>query len=324
MKSVVNDSARRFARAIIMPNLQPPVTTCKMALDYRQRILDAADPRLEFNPLMTLYLTDNTTPEEIAQASHSEHIHAVKLYPAGATTNSDAGVTSIERVYPILEAMQRHDLPLLVHGESTADEIDFFDREKHFIDHTLKPIRESFPELRVVLEHMTTADAVDFVLAHSAEYTAGTITAHHLLINRNALFKGGINPHHYCLPVAKREAHRQALLRAATQHPERFFAGTDSAPHSQSAKESACGCAGIYTAHAALELYAEAFDQVDDFSGFEQFMSRSGPDFYKLPVNSTQITLNRKDWQVEPSIPFSSEQLIPFRAGQTVHWTLQD
>jgi dihydroorotase len=324
LRSVVNDSARRFARAIIMPNLKPPVTTCDMALDYRQRVLDALQPGLDFEPLMTLYLTDNTSPDEIVRASQSPYIHAVKLYPAGATTNSDAGVTAIKRVYPVLEAMQRHDLPLLVHGESTAEDIDFFDREKHYIDHTLRPIREDFPELRIVLEHMTTGDAVDFVTAHSAQLTAGTITAHHLLINRNALFKGGINPHHFCLPVAKRETHRQKLLQAATTRSDRFFAGTDSAPHGRSAKESACGCAGIYTAHAAVELYAEAFEQAGDMSGFEQFMSLSGPRFYHLPVNTTRITLKRESWRVQPSIEFASEQLVPFRAGQNVRWSLQD
>ena len=323
LRAVVNHSAQRFGRAIIMPNLTPPVVNCEQALAYRQRIQDAVDPALDFNPLMTLYLTDNTSAEEIERAAQSPHIHAVKLYPAGATTNSDAGVTSIKRVYTALEAMQKHDLPLLIHGESVAPDIDFFDREKHFINTTLMPLRQQFPELRIVLEHITTADAVDFVLSQPAHNTAGTITAHHLLINRNALFQGGLNPHHYCLPVAKREIHRQALLKAATEHAERFFAGTDSAPHPRSAKESACGCAGIYTAHAAVELYAEAFDQSGDFSGFEQFMSLSGPRFYGLKPNIERITLNRDKWQVAASISFADHELIPFRAGQTIGWKLE-
>jgi dihydroorotase len=323
MQSVVNDSARQFARAIIMPNLVPPVTTCKQAIEYRDRILSAVDPQFSFDPLMTLYLTDNTRAEEIRLASESPSIHAVKLYPAGATTNSDAGVTSVERIYPILEAMQKYQLPLLVHGEATADNVDIFDREKVFIDQTLTPLRANFPQLKVVFEHITTADAIDFVLAQDAQYTAGTITAHHLLINRNALFKGGMNPHHYCLPVVKRETHRRALLTAATQQANRFFCGTDSAPHPRAAKESACGCAGIYSAHAAIELYAEAFEQAGDFSQFEQFMSLSGPAFYNLPVNTRQIILNKQSWTAPDSVPFSDQTLIPFRAGQEISWKLE-
>ncbi len=323
LQSVVNDTARQFARAIIMPNLVPPVTTCEQAYAYRDRILAAVDKDIDFEPLMTLYLTDNTSTEEIKLASESPFIHAAKLYPAGATTNSDAGVTSIVRIHPVLEAMQKYDLPLLVHGEATANEVDIFDREKVFIDQTLSQLRQDFPQLRIVFEHITTSDAVDFVLAHSASYTAGTITPHHLLINRNALFRGGMNPHHYCLPVVKRETHRLALVKAATQHAERFFCGTDSAPHARSAKESACGCAGIYSAHAAIELYAEAFEQAQDFNQFEQFMSLSGPDFYRLPVNTKKITINKQSWTVPEAIPFADQTLIPFRAGQTLNWKLE-
>ena len=322
MQSVVNDTARQFARAIIMPNLSPPVTTCEQALGYRDRIIAALDPALKFEPLMTLYLTDNLSPSEITKASASPHIHAAKLYPAGATTNSDAGVTDIKRIYPVLEAMQTHDFPLLVHGETTGDDVDIFDREKTFIERTLHQVRADFPELRIVFEHITTSDAVDYVLSQSPHYTAATITPHHLLINRNAIFKGGINPHHYCLPVAKREAHRQALLKAASQHGDRFFAGTDSAPHAQGAKESACGCAGIYSAHAALELYAEAFEEAGDFSQFEPFMSVSGAKFYRLPVNASKVRLNREAWTVPDAIPFAGQQLVPFRAGQTISWKL--
>lgn len=323
LQSVVNDSAKQFARAIIMPNLAPPVTTCEQALAYRERILTAVDDSLTFEPLMTLYLTDNTSPEEIRLARESAYIHAAKLYPAGATTNSAAGVTDIRRIHSVLEAMQQYDLPLLVHGEATANEIDIFDREKVFIDQTLKQLRKDYPELRIVFEHITTSDAVDYVLDQEPAYTAATITAHHLLINRNALFKGGMNPHHYCLPVVKREAHRLALLKAATQQADRFFCGTDSAPHAQGAKESACGCAGIYTAHAALELYAEAFEQTHDFSQFEKFMSLSGPAFYHQPVNSRQITLSKREWIVPDSVPFADQTLIPFRAGQTLSWKLE-
>ena len=321
LKAVVNDSARQFARAIIMPNLVPPVTNCEMALKYRERILAAVNPAFQFDPLMTLYLTDNTDIEEIRTASHSPFIHAAKLYPAGATTNSDAGVTQIEKLWPVLEVMQEVDFPLLVHGEATADHIDIFDREKVFIDQVLTKIRHRYPTLRIVFEHITTADAVDYVLSEDT-HTAATITAHHLLINRNALFKGGMNPHNYCLPVAKREQHRLSLLKAATTCPGRFFAGTDSAPHSRHAKESACGCAGIYSAHAAIELYAEAFEQADDFSHFEAFMSLSGPAFYRLPVNAEHITLKKQPWTVPDFVPFAEETLIPFRAGQTIHWKL--
>lgn len=321
LRAVVHDSARQFARAIVMPNLTPPVANCELALAYRERIIAALEPDVAFEPLMTLYLTDNLAVDEIRKASESPFIHAAKLYPAGATTNSDAGVTHIDKIEAVLEAMQRHDFPLLVHGEATGAHIDIFDREKVFIDETLTKIRHQFPQLRIVFEHITTNNAVDYVLSQD-HYMAATITAHHLLINRNAMFEGGMNPHHYCLPVVKRETHRQSLLKAASQHAERFFAGTDSAPHAQGAKESACGCAGIYTAHAAIELYAEAFEQAGDFSQFEQFMSLSGPAFYGLPVNAGQITLIKQDWTAPDSVPFGEQTLIPFRAGQTIHWKL--
>ncbi len=321
MQAIVNDTARQFARAIIMPNLVPPVTRCEQALSYRQRILAAVDPAYSFEPLMTLYLTDNTSVAEIKQAAESDYIHAAKLYPAGATTNSEAGVTHIDKIQHILEAMQKFDLPLLVHGEATADSIDIFDREKVFIDNTLIKIRQQYPELRIVFEHITTTEAVEYVLSQNAR-TAATITAHHLLLNRNSLFKGGINPHHYCLPVVKREKHRLALLKAASQHPGKFFAGTDSAPHAQTAKETACGCAGIYSAHAAIELYAESFEQINDFKHFESFMSISGPNFYGLPINKQTIKLTRQNWKVADQLNYGEHTLIPFKAGQQINWTL--
>ena len=321
MKAVVNDTAAQFARAIIMPNLVPPITSCKQALNYRQRILSAIDSSHDFEPLMTLYLTDSMSIDEIKSAAESQYIHAAKLYPAGATTNSDAGVTHIDKIQHVLEAMQKYDLPLLVHGEATADNIDIFDREKVFIDRTLTKIRQQYPELRIVFEHITTSDAVDYVISQNSK-TAATITAHHLLINRNDLFKGGMNPHNYCLPVVKRELHRVALLKAASQHPGKFFAGTDSAPHAQNAKESACGWAGIYSAFAAIELYAEAFEQAGDFSNFEIFMSLAGPEFYGLPANKENITLTKQSWTVPDSLTFAEQTLIPFKAGQTISWTL--
>lgn len=322
MKAVVNDTARQFARAIIMPNLVPPITSCEQALSYRDRILSSINKELDFAPLMTLYLTDNLSVDEIRAAAESPFIHAAKLYPAGATTNSAAGVTHIDKIQHILAAMQRVDLPLLVHGEATASDIDIFDREKIFIDNTLSKIRQQYPELRIVFEHITTSDAVDYVLSQN-DKTAATITAHHLLINRNDLFKGGMNPHHYCLPVVKRERHRVALLEAATRHPGKFFAGTDSAPHPQNAKESACGCAGIYTAHAAIELYAEAFEQAGNFTHFETFMSLAGAEFYRLPVNKEHVTLAKQSWIMPDTLTFGEQTLIPFKAGQTISWTLK-
>jgi dihydroorotase len=321
LEAVVADSARQFGRAIIMPNLVPPVRSCADALAYRERILDALPADCEFTPLMTLYLTDNTSVDEISKASESEFIHGAKLYPAGATTNSDAGVTDLAKLDAVFAAMQEHGLVLQVHGEATAADVDVFDREKRFIDDSLVKIRARFPELRIVFEHITTGDAVEFVRAGDANLAA-TITAHHLLINRNALFRGGMRPHHYCLPVAKREHHRQALLAAASGGEARFFCGTDSAPHSQSAKESACGCAGIYSAHTALELYAEAFDQTADFSHFEAFMSHNGPAFYRLPANTTSITLRRNPWVIPDSLPYPESRLIPFMAGETLNWKL--
>ena len=319
--AVVGDTAKQFGRAIVMPNLKPPITNCDEAESYRQRILSNLPDGNRFQPLMTLYLTDNTSVAEIALASASDTIFAAKLYPAGATTNSDAGVTDIQKIYPVLEAMQLHQFPLLIHGEATGRQIDIFDREKIFIDSTMQQIRKDFPELRIVFEHITTADAVDFVRAQD-EYVAATITPHHLLINRNALFEGGIRPHHFCLPVAKREEHRVALLNAATGNTGKFFAGTDSAPHSQSAKESACGCAGIYSAYCAVELYAEAFDLADNFTNFEAFMSLNGPRFYRLPVNTIQITLEKIKWQVPETLDYNNELLIPFKAGETLQWIM--
>jgi dihydroorotase len=319
MAAVVGDSARQFGRAIIMPNLNPPVRNCADALAYRERILAALPAQSGFDPLMTLYLTDNTSVEDIASASRSEFIHGAKLYPAGATTNSDAGVTDLSRLYPVFEAMQTHAFVLQVHGEATSPEVDIFDREKVFIDQQLQRIRQDFPELRIVFEHITTREAVDFVREGDACLGA-TITPHHLLINRNAIFQGGIRPHHYCLPVAKREQHRLALLEAACGGENRFFAGTDSAPHSDIAKQSACGCAGIYSAYCALELYAEAFELCGHFTHFESFMSGNGADFYGLARNSGSVTLERVEWTVPESLPYPESNLTPFKAGQSIQW----
>ncbi|MDO8861614.1 dihydroorotase [Haliea sp. E1-2-M8] len=314
------DMARYFGRAIVMPNLTPPVTTVAAAGAYRDRILAAMAglPR-QFEPLMTLYLTDRTDPAEIQRAADCEFVHAVKLYPAGATTNSDAGVAQLEALYPTLEAMQAVDLPLLVHGEVTATGIDIFDREKVFIDRHLAPIVQRFPGLRVALEHITTADAVDFV-STSPTTVAATITAHHLLLNRNDLLVGGIRPHLYCLPVLKRNTHQQALIRAACSGSPKFFLGTDSAPHSTASKETACGCAGCYTAHAAIELYAEVFENEGALALLEGFASHFGPDFYRLPRNSDRITLRKDSWQVPASQPLGDTTLTPLRAGEAVHW----
>ena len=320
--AVVGDTARQFGRAIVMPNLKPPIINCAQAESYRQRILSSLPTGSQFQPLMTLYLTDNTKAEDIVRASASANIFAAKLYPAGATTNSDDGVTSINQIYPVLEAMQTQQLPLLIHGEATGDQVDIFDREKLFIDSTMQQIRSDFPELRIVFEHITTAEAVDYVLSQD-DLIAATITPHHLLINRNALFDGGIRPHHYCLPVAKRERHRVALLQAATGGGcGRFFAGTDSAPHSQSAKESACGCAGIYSAYCAIELYAEAFELAADFTHFEAFMSLNGPAFYRLPVNKERITLEKISWTIPKALDYAEDMLIPFKAGEALQWKI--
>jgi len=323
LAAVIPHTAQQFARAIIMPNLKPPVTTTALALAYRDRILAAVPAGLSFEPLMTLYLTDNTPAMEIAQAKASGRIHAVKYYPAGATTNSDSGVTDIRKTYAALEAMQEHGLPLLVHGEVTDSRVDVFDREKVFIDTVLAPLAQRFNALKIVFEHITTRDAVDFVLGAPA-HIAATLTAHHLLYNRNAMFSGGMQPHYYCLPVLKRETHRAALLAAAGSGNPKFFLGTDSAPHSQTSKESACGCAGIYTAHAALELYAEAFEQAGALDRLEAFASFHGPDFYDLPRNRGTVTLSKEQWQVPDAYPLGEERLIPLRAGANMSWRLRN
>jgi dihydroorotase len=321
LAAVLPDTARRFARAVVMPNLKPPVVTTEQAAAYRSRILAALPARLKFAPLMTLYLTDNTPPAEIDRARASGVVHAVKYYPAGATTNSDAGVTAIEKCYGTLERMEATGLPLLVHGEVTDADVDIFDRERVFIERMLAPLAGRFPRLRIVLEHITTAEAVQFVTA-AGPHVAATLTAHHLLMNRNAILAGGIRPHHYCLPVLKREAHRQALVRAATSGNPKFFLGTDSAPHGRSAKEAACGCAGCYTAHAAIELYAEAFEEAGALDKLEAFASHHGADFYGLPRNEEKITLVREPWTVPAQQALGEDQLVPLRAGETVRWRL--
>ncbi len=318
---VVADTAQRFARAIVMPNLAPPVITTAQALAYRQRIIAAVPPGMRFKPLMTLYLTDNTPPSQIAVAKASGQVHGVKWYPAGATTNSEYGVTDIRRCDAALAAMEEHDMPLLVHGEVTDPAVDVFDREQVFIEHHLVPLLARFPRLRVVLEHITTRQAVEFIL-HAHSRVAATITSHHLLLNRNALFTGGVRPHHYCLPVLKREEHRQALLAAAVGGSPKFFLGTDSAPHPKCAKESACGCAGIYTAHAAIELYAEAFEQAGALDRLEGFASFHGADFYGLPRNPDRITLIRRNWTVPAQFGEGGDAIVPLRAGQSVAWRL--
>ncbi len=302
-----------------MPNLKPPVTTTEQAIEYRQRIMSALPAGSTFEPLMTLYLTDNTRPEEISKARQSKQVTAVKYYPAGATTNSDAGVTDIKKTYSTLETMAKEGMPLLVHGEVTDPDIDIFDREKVFIDRILAPIMQHIPELRIVFEHITTADAVQFVES-GPDNLAATITPHHLLYNRNEMFRGGIRPHAYCLPVLKREIHRQALIQAATSGNPRFFLGTDSAPHAINAKQSACGCAGIYNAPVALEIYATVFEQAGKLEQLENFASHYGPQFYQLPVNNSRITLQKKDWQVATQQAFGKERIQPMCAGETLHW----
>jgi dihydroorotase len=321
MASVLPDAARRFARAIVMPNLKPPVRTTYEALDYRERILAALPEGMAFEPLMTLYLTDDTPPEEIARAKLSGRVHGVKLYPAGATTHSDAGVTRLSRCFRALEKMEQVGMPLLVHGESTDPAIDVFDREKAFIDEVLGPTVERFSALKVVLEHITTRDAAQYVEV-TGPNVAATITAHHLLMNRNALFMGGIRPHHYCLPVLKREEHREALMEAATSGSPKFFLGTDSAPHPRSDKEAACGCAGIYTAHAALELYAIAFEEAGALDKLEAFASVFGARFYGLPLNEGSVTLVREEWTVPQRLKFAEQELVPLRAGEKLPWKL--
>lgn len=326
LRAVIPYTARQMARAIIMPNLSPPVTNVTMAESYRRQILASLPNNGDFDPLMTLYLTDNTQPQDIIDAKQHPNIHAIKYYPAGATTNSEDGVTNIENVYATLGTMEEQQMPLLmhgevVHGEATDQPIDIFDRELVFIERVLEPLQTRFPNLHIVLEHITTSQAVDYV-TNGADTLAATITPQHLLLNRNAMFAGGIRPHHYCLPVLKRESHRQSLIKAAISGNPKFFLGTDSAPHSQSAKQSDCGCAGIFTAHAAIELYAQAFDQAGAMDKLENFASHFGPDFYGLPRNSKQISLIKQEWQVPDSIDMANESLIPFYAGQTLSWKL--
>lgn len=321
LNRTVIDSARQFRRAIVMPNLRPPVTTTQMAKAYRQRILSVLPENADFEPLMTLYLTDNTPASEIETAVDSGIVKAVKLYPAGATTNSDAGVTDLKRCSATLETMQKLGLPLLIHGEVTDHDIDIFDREKRFIDDKLIPLIDDFPDLKVVFEHITTADAAQFVET-SGPNLAATITPHHLLFNRNDLLVGGIRPHYFCLPVLKRNIHQQALLQAATSGNPKFFLGTDSAPHPRHSKENSCGCAGIYSAHAAIELYAEAFETMDALDKLEGFASFYGADFYGLPRNDSQITLNKQAWRVPEILAFADTELVPLRAGETMQWQL--
>ncbi len=321
LEAVLPDTARRFGRAIIMPNLKPAIRTTQQALHYRERILGALPDGAEFEPLMTLYLTDETPPEEIARAKLSGRVMGLKLYPAGATTNSDEGVTRISRCFHTLERMEELGLPLLVHGEVTDPAVDVFDREKAFIEDVLGPLLARFTQLKVVFEHITTRDAVQYVEVTGAN-VAATITPHHLLMNRNALFLGGIRPHHYCLPVLKREEHREALVEAATSGNPKFFLGTDSAPHALRTKEAACGCAGVYNAHAGIELYAVAFEEAGALDKLEAFASEHGAAFYGLPRNRGRITLVRENWQVPDSIPFGDDALIPLRAGETIPWKL--
>jgi dihydroorotase len=318
--TVVPHTAAQFGRAIIMPNLRPPVTTTEQALAYQDRILAAVPPGWRFEPLMTLYLTDNLAPDEIRRAKDAGVV-ALKLYPAGATTNSDAGVTDLRKTYPVLEAMQREGILLLVHGEVTAPEIDLFDREAVFIDTQLIPLRRDFPELKIVFEHITTREAAQYV-QEADRFTAATVTAHHLLYNRNAIFTGGIRPHYYCLPVLKRESHRLALVQAATSGNAKFFLGTDSAPHPVHLKEHASGCAGCYTAHAAIEMYAEAFDAAGALDKLEGFASFHGADFYGLPRNQDRITLKRETWTPPESFAFGEAQLKPLRSGESLPWRL--
>ena len=320
LNSVAAFTARQFARAIIMPNLNPPVTTVVQAVEYLNQILAAVEGS-DFEPLMTLYLTNNTSADEIIAAAKSCFIKGVKLYPAGATTNSDAGVTDIRNCDAALEAMQKVGLPLLIHGEVTAPDIDVFDRESVFIEQTLIPLAQRFPELKIVFEHITTKEAADFVL-QSADNIAATITPQHLLFNRNALFQGGLQPHHYCLPILKRDIHQKALLTIIRAGNTKFFLGTDSAPHARHKKESACGCAGVFSAHAAIEIYASIFEQQNALEKLEAFASFNGPDFYGLPRNTKTITLIKEDWIIPDDYPLGSDKLVPFLAGQTLNWKL--
>jgi dihydroorotase len=322
MRSVVGATARQFARAIVMPNLKPPVVTVDEARSYRERIVAALPKGSSFEPLMTLYLTDNTPPGEIAKAAASGFVKAVKYYPAGATTNSDSGVTDLAKCDAVFEAMAAHRVPLLVHGEVTDPEVDIFDRERVFIERSLAPLLQRFPKLRVVLEHITTSEAADFV-GRAPDNVAATITAHHLLMNRNALFAGGIRPHHFCLPVLKRESHRAALVKAAVSGNPKFFLGTDTAPHARGTKESCCGSAGMYTAHAALELYCEAFERAGALEKLEGFASRFGPDFYGLPRNAASVTVEKSAWVVPGELAFGETTVVPLRAGEKVGWRIK-
>ncbi|AMO57143.1 dihydroorotase [Endozoicomonas montiporae] len=321
LAETVASAARTFARAIVMPNLRPPVLNADDAAAYQQRITAAIPQDAGFEPLMTLYLTDQTTPDMIYAAKAQGNIKALKLYPAGATTNSDSGVTDLSHVYDTLAAMAECDIPLLVHGEVTDADIDIFDREKVFIDRYLRDLVKRFPTLKIVMEHITTADAVEFV-TNAPDNVGATITAHHLLYNRNDMLVGGIRPHYFCLPILKRNIHQQALLEAATSGNPKFFLGTDSAPHVQGAKEAACGCAGCYTAPAALEMYAEAFEMMDALDKLEAFASHHGPDFYGLPRNTETVTLKKEQWQLPDSIAYGDDQVIPLRAGETLTWRL--
>lgn len=323
LASVVPHTARQFARAIIMPNLKPPITTTAQALAYRERILAALPVGTHFQPLMVLYLTDHTPPEEIRKARASGMVHAVKLYPAGATTHSDAGVTDVQKCYQTLEALQEVGMPLLVHGEVTDPAVDVFDREAVFIERVMQPLRHDMPELKIVFEHITTKEAADYVMTAEGP-TAATLTAHHLLYNRNEMFKGGVRPHYYCLPVLKRETHRQALLAAATSGSDRFFLGTDSAPHAKGLKEHACGCAGCYTALHALELYAQAFDQLAALDRLEAFASFNGAAFYGLPRNTGKISLRRESWTIPAELPMGDTTVVPLNGGETLHWKMCD
>jgi dihydroorotase len=321
LASVLPHSARQFARAIVMPNLKPPVTTVAAAAAYRERILAALPRGMRFEPLMTLYLTDHTDPDEIRRARDTDFVHAVKLYPAGATTNSAAGVTDLKKCYKTLEAMQETGMPLLVHGEVTDHDIDLFDREAVFIERVMRPLRRDMPELKIVFEHITTKDAAEYV-AEADGPIGATITAHHLLYNRNEIFRGGIRPHYYCLPVLKREEHRLALVTAATSGDERFFLGTDSAPHAVGAKETSCGCAGCYTALHAMEMYATAFEQAGALDKLEAFASQNGPAFYDLPVNEGTVTLTREAWTLPATVPLGEAQLVPLNGGEQVNWKM--
>ena len=321
MASVLPDTARQFARAIVMPNLRPPVTTTAQAVAYRERILKALPAGMKFEPLMTLYLTDNTSAEEIKKAKASGIVHAVKLYPAGATTNSDAGVTDLRKTYAALEEMQRCGMPLLVHGEVTSADIDIFDREAVFIERVMQPLQQDLPNLRVVFEHITTKDAAQFV-ASAPDTIAATLTPQHLLYNRNAMLVGGIRPHFYCLPILKRETHREALVKAATSGSKKFFLGTDSAPHAQHTKENACGCAGCYSALCAIELYAEAFEAAGALDKLEAFASFYGADYYGLPRNIDKIVLRKEEWEMPHTVEFGDSKLVPLRAGEKMKWKL--